>query len=107
MWGELKNGNFVKISKTTLLEILIKQLTIQMVLYKIYRERSGPIFFLILRISLKNGNFVKISKTTLLEILIKQHARCGNIGPHIKFGGLSFTNKKVVTVHLVSSDYRH
>jgi len=50
-----------------------------------------------LRISLKNGNFVKISKTTLLEILIKQHARCGNIGPHIKFGGLSFANTKVVT----------
>jgi len=41
-----------------------------------------------------------------LETLIKQHVRCGNIGPHIKFDGLSFANTKVVTVHFVSSVYR-
>jgi len=31
----------------------------------------------------------------------------GPIGQNIKFGGLSFTNKKVVTVHFVSSEYRY
>jgi hypothetical protein len=30
---------------------------------------------------------------------------CWNIGLNIKFGGLSFTNKKVVTVRFVSSKY--
>ncbi len=44
----------------------------------------------------KLANF-EISKTTWMEIFLNKILGLGNIGPNIKFGGLVFKNKKVVT----------